>query len=624
LNQTSPRFVPWSPFLRRHDPPSWIQHNLMTGIVGIISNDRRRAVAQEDVDGLARAYESFRGPGRRHPAEAGAYARFVKFDSDWADRPGVDVSESGWAASTGVVHYPGSLIRARPEDLDGQFGLVSYEAHGDQIVVASDPFGMHAFFSAERDGKTYVSTSSLALAKHLRARPNRLALETFLLTGSHFGSMSNWEGISRLDPGTCLRFTSQGRDSRQYWKPEIDPSVAKLDFRQASSHCTELAVAMYRDYYAGRPPIWSDLTGGYDTRLLNLLLREANVGLLTNTNGDPGEDDVRLAREIAQLAGWEWLGLTFPNDWDRVLPTFLPLALGWGDGHLDVLHLSYVLWAHQQKSRISPVLLVAGGGEHFQYYAWQTEFLHAGRSNRVNFDSWVDMRLMDSGNRTIFARDPTDTVRADLRTRMASWAAPYSSELNTTQLDILYAYKSTGHFGMFTSAAGGFLRAELPFYSKAVFTAAFSTNYRFRNSHRLMREIINRLDPRIAAVVTTKGGPAQPRRLANLHRFLPYYLLIARKAINKLSGKVLHQAIWAPTFRPNPRVAAARGAILLRMAAEGGELSPGSMRAGPLFNRASLVDFYARAHDAAFVDTALLGRILTIELALQATDSTLD
>jgi hypothetical protein len=207
---------------------------------------------------------------------------------------------------------------------------------------------------------------------------------------------------------------------------------------------------------------------------------------------------------------------------------------------------------------------------------------------------------------------------------MAAWVAPYSSELNTTQLDILYAYKSTGHFGMFTSAANAFLRTELPFYSKAVFTAAFSTNYRFRNHHRLMRDIINRLDSRVAAVPTTKGGPAEPWRLTNLHRFSPYYLLIARKAVNKLSGKVFRRALLAPPLRADPRVAAARRAILLRMRDGGGALSPDSMRAAPLFNHTGLADLEARSHDEAFLDTALLGRILTVELALRATDSSLD
>jgi hypothetical protein len=596
----------------------------MTGVVGIISHDRSRAVAQEEIDSLARAYESFRGPAHRHRAEAGSYARFVKFDFDWADRPGIETSDLGWAASTGVVHYPGSLVRARVEDIDGQFGLVSYDARTDQLVVASDPFGMHAFFVAEHDDKTYISTSSLALAKHLRTPPNRLALETFLLTGYHFGSMSNWEGISRLEPATCLRFTADGRTSCQYWRPTIDATMAKYDIRTASAYCADLATATFRDYFADRPPLWSDLTGGYDTRLLNLLLREAGVDLMTNTNGDTDDDDVRLAHEIARLVGWDWLRLMFPNDWDRVLPTLLPIALGWGDGHLEVLHLSYVLWAHQQKAQIAPALLVAGGGEHFQYHAWQSEFLKAGRSTRVNLDNWVDMRLMSDGSRAIFSRDPTNAVRADLRARMASWVAPYSSELNTTQLDILYAYKMTGHFGMFTSAAGAFLRTELPFYSKAVFTAAFSTDYRFRNHHRLMRDIINRLDPRVAAVETTRGGPAQPWRLTNLHRFSPYYLLIAGKAVNKLSGKVFHRALLAPPLRADPRVAAARRAILVGMSEEGKSLSPGSMRAAPLFNHERLIDFHARAYDETFLDTALLGRILTAELALRATDSSLD
>ena len=60
------------------------------------------------------------------------------------------------------------------------------------------------------------------------------------------------------------------------------------------------------------------------------------------------------------------------------------------------------------------------------------------------------------------------------------------------------------------------------------------------------------------------------------------------------------------------------------MSEEGKALSPGSMRAAPLFNHARLADLLARAHHEAFLDSALLGRILTVELALRATDSSPD
>ena len=58
----------------------------------------------------------------------------------------------------------------------------------------------------------------------------------------------------------------------------------------------------------------------------------------------------------------------------------------------------------------------------------------------------------------------------------------------------------------------------------------------------------------VAALPTTRGGPAQPWRASTVHRFLPYYGKLARKAVTKVSGKVLDTPLlqdttsfaWAP------------------------------------------------------------------------------
>jgi len=67
-------------------------------------------------------------------------------------------------------------------------------------------------YTAERGTRTYVSDSALVLAKHLRARPSRLGQLTFLRAGYHFGAMTSWEGIARLDPGACISFTPSGSE----------------------------------------------------------------------------------------------------------------------------------------------------------------------------------------------------------------------------------------------------------------------------------------------------------------------------------------------------------------------------------------------------------------------------
>jgi asparagine synthetase B (glutamine-hydrolysing) len=613
----------------------------MTGVVGIVSHGRDTPVTEDDIDQLTSAYESLRGAGKRSAACAGSFARVATICATsgggcshamaGAAMPGAASADarlprsagSSWVILTGTPHDPSGSGGADLQALDGQFTWASYDAPRDELSVATDPFGMQALYLAERRGRTYFSTSALALAKHLRARPSELGLGMFLRAGYQFGSVTNWEGIERLDPGTCVSFTARGPERRIYWRPTVDEAVARMGLAEAAEHCRSVTTSTLRSHLRGRQRGWADLTGGYDSRLLALLLAEAGVDFAANTVGRENDLDVRIAAQVANTAGWEWSRFDIPSSWREILPGLIPLSVAWGDCHLDVLQLAEVLWGHLEKAGVHPSLLGGGGGEHFRGFAWQQEFLRAGRSTEVNLDNWIDMRLLKPVSTQIFAHDPTPELREHLRARMAAYAAPYSSHRNTTQLDVLYAYKITGHFGAYASAASGAIGYELPFYFKPVFSVAFSTSHRHRTGHRLMRRMIAALDPRVAALSTADGGPAEPPRLGNLHRFTPYYRTIARKAVNKISERLLERPLLLPRAASDPVRAGARAAFVDGLE-EGGPLRAETMRSGPMFKRNALNDLLSRAEDPSLKDAAMLGRVLTVELALRTVDAALD
>jgi hypothetical protein len=127
------------------------------------------------------------------------------------------------------------------------------------------------------------------------------------------------------------------------------------------------------------------------------------------------------------VTGWGWNLIEMPDRWSDILPQMLRTALAWGDGNLEVLELAWVLWAHTQMGGRFRGLLSAGGGETFQYNAWKQELLkmRAGRSSRVGLDDFITMRLLRSSiDRSLFASDPTDEIRAELRQRLTAWGAP--------------------------------------------------------------------------------------------------------------------------------------------------------------------------------------------------------
>ncbi|MDQ4142711.1 MAG: hypothetical protein M3198_03045 [Actinomycetota bacterium] len=594
----------------------------MSGFVAVCSTAREHPVNDNEIEELVTSYVALRGDGARHEARAGDTARLVKIDNPHARHPGIERRGDSWSAVTGTAHGPSSLVGARPEELDGQFSLFAYDATEKRISIASDPFGFHALYAARGPNRLLVSNSALALARYLNAEPDRLGILSFLRSGYHFGKRTNWEGIERLDPAEHWVVDGGKVEKRRYWLPEVDRSVRDLSFDRAVDHCIEASTAAIASHLRAAPPAWSDLTGGYDSRAMNLLLERSGVTFATTTRDTPMLEDIEIAQELSRLGGWEWLHTKLPEDWHDQVVDEIDVALGWADANLEVLQLARVLWPHRVLAETKPLLISSGGGEHLQYYAWKSEFLRAGRSNRLHMDNFIDMGMLRPTNTSLFASDPTREVREDFRRRLSAYAAPYSDQPNTVQADMLYAYKGMGHFGAYAASDSAYLTAEVPFYFKDVFSAAFSTNFRYRNNHRLFRHFMHRLNPKLASVRTSRGGPAIPQRATNLHLFWPYYAQVGRKAINKISHKATGKTFLAappPTWLWEDR---ANNSVLDHLGRDV-PFKAATLRSAPLYDHAALDAFLVRARQSDFTQTPMLGRIITIEMALRAVDQAL-
>jgi hypothetical protein len=588
--------------------------------VAVIATGDGAPVSVQELEALAADYELLRGSQERS-LRGGDRIRAVLFGAD-GQPPAALPTKPSWSLCAGRMHLDGTSTSGTPlEQADGQFALVGYDAVTDEAVIANDPFGMHSVFVVERPGRTYVSTSAMVLARHLRCPVSRLGLQGFLVSGYSFGARTSWVGVRRLEPATSLVLGVRQPQERTYWRPAVDSSVSSLGLADAVSHSIDVARDTCAERLTGRE-YWADLTGGFDSRLLCLLLDAAGVSFATNTRAPAPTDDVHISAELAATTGWPWYDATLPATWPVQLPDQLLTALGWGDAQLEVLQLARVLHVHRQLGGQRPGLLSAGGGEHFQFYAWQPEFLAAGRSTTVHLDRWVDMIALKPVDHSVLQPGARALVREDFRERFSARLEPYRDALNTTQSEMLYAYKSTGHFGAYRSSDGAFLTAELPFYFKPIFSTAFSLHHKHRNRHLLMRHMIARLNPRVADVRTTRGGPATPWSPANAHRFLPYYGILGRKAFNKLSDVGLGRPLLLPQ-RSIPWEAAAHSAVL---SSPHGKvlLDPGSLRIAPLLEPRGLGDLVEASLRPGFSGGAMLGRLLTAELALRATDTVLE
>lgn len=592
----------------------------MTTLLAIVARDRA-VVEPGEIEALAATYERLRGAGVRTEVCGPGWVRAMTIGHEHGQPAGLASADTSWVAWAGSVQHPGSLIDAPPEALDGQFVSLHFNADEDTLTLVTDPLGLKPVFLAERDRKIYISTSALVLARHLRAPPSRAEMEAFVRMGRQFGPRTHWEGVRRAEPARAMRFDLSGVTERTYWTPSPDPRMARLSLTETAEACSSRGVEWMRSALVGTDAPWCDLTGGFDSRLLALLLRRAGTQFHTNTFGDEGSEDVLIAAEVSGAAGWPWSRFDLPRDWSEILPRVLPAAVAWGDAQLNAVQLAEVLRGHGARAPLGSTVLCGGGGEYYTADAWMHELSRAGRTGEVNFDRWFNVIVLPTMDVSIFSRDPTPGViqasRGDFQRRIEA----YDGVPNVLKLDVMQAYRSRGHYGVYQAAAGGCADQRLPYLAKNLFTDAISVSSRFRRYHRLMRRMTHDLDPRIAAVRTTYGGPAAPATLRNAHQVVRYPL----RRGGRLLRKVAHRASGESPSSASV-VAIRRGAhrTLIEAMVRDGRLDIRRMRSGSLYDERSLsrlLESVIRGPGSSA--SALLGRIATIELALESADADL-
>jgi hypothetical protein len=577
----------------------------MSGFVAVVSLSGDPVRPWQEASALADHYRALRGE-RAAATEVGkgAAASAVAFDGVATD------DELGWTLLHGSAHgaAPHPLPPSALAGLDGQFATVSWDDSTRVLLAATDGFATSPVYVCRRGDLVYVSTSALVLARHLKPRASARGLRHFLVTGNQFGPLTHWEDVRRLEPGSCVVVADGTVTDRFYWAPQPDPALEALDLRAASDLLTETMVGALADRFRDRPT-WLDLTGGYDSRLLALLAARAGVDFRANTREASAYPDVRMASDIAERRGWDWHEIRTPWDWPERLPHLLDDALAAADGRLEVLQLSRVAWGHRELASRVPRLLSAGGGEQLQDRMFLSAYPRPDRPH-PDLGRWADIVVLRPMDLDVLAPGSYEAGRESFLDLVGRAAQRYGGEPASRQLDYCFAYKASGHFGAYRAADDMELAAQLPFYWRSTYDVSFALSRRHKTGHRLMRLMMHRLDPEIARMPTTRGGPAAPMTPANFHRYLPFYGQMARKTVTKSAQLLTGRTPFAPRAEFGWPAEKSNESVV-RHLQESGVLDLGDLRIASLLAPGGAQRIGTRQMSA-----RMLGRLITAELAL--------
>lgn len=407
------------------------------------------------------------------------------------------------------------------QELSGFFTLVFGHAPTHETIVITDLIGSRHVFLRELEHGVALGSSSLLLASLAHSELDSLGCEEFLRTGVVYEERTFFRAVRKLAPASIYRF-ADGKlvETERYWHiGQLAPN--SLQGARAIESFGESLVEAARQIGRVFPQILCDLTGGYDSRLLVAGLLTAGVPFETTVTGAPGAPDVVIARGLAEITGQ-------PHHPVEIEPQFTfaqaQAALALTDGEADIVEYGRnVLPVHTQTARQCALSLNGSFGEVARGYWWELLWPHTGKRLPLDARKLAAGRyVIDNGSAQLF---PAKT-NADLVAHFAAVIERANAGLddwpNTAQMDHAYLQLRMQRWqGRIASSTDQVRPCLSPFMFRAVLETLLQTEHGLRQRGLLVRKLLARLQPRLAAYPLVNGYPAGPLTWRSLHRLPP-------------------------------------------------------------------------------------------------------
>jgi len=194
----------------------------------------------------------------------------------------------------------GRTLREILGEARGQFCLVVHTEDG--VSVATDPCGFLPVYRLHDGNAVHVSSMLLPVATNNRVTLRPQAVAEYLSAGYPFGG-TLFREIERIDEATLCEF---GRTtSEQRYLPDIMAGISFRKHKDLSEAAGLLKDTLIEDFAFLGPDdrVFADITGGFDTRTLSVLLHAAVVRFESGICGEQVQDESNPARRVADVLG---------------------------------------------------------------------------------------------------------------------------------------------------------------------------------------------------------------------------------------------------------------------------------------------------------------------------------
>jgi asparagine synthase (glutamine-hydrolysing) len=157
-------------------------------------------------------------------------------------------------------------------ELDGMFGLAIWDRRTHTLLLARDRAGEKPLFYA-RVGQEILFASELqCILRHpdISRDLDDVAVAEYLKLGYVPEPRTMFRAIRRVEAGTYIRFTQQGKEAVRYWDPESF-AVHRLPYAEALRTARELMERAVEKQVMSDVPVGVFISGGLDSSILATL-----------------------------------------------------------------------------------------------------------------------------------------------------------------------------------------------------------------------------------------------------------------------------------------------------------------------------------------------------------------
>lgn len=412
--------------------------------------------------------------------------------------------------------------------LSGQFCIVSFDHRSQTLWCTCDIWAQHGFYFGADSGLIAASSHAGAIANLLRSQINGSAYVARLRGTAIPPGQTIFANVYRITCGNSLRFDISNQMAWVVKMSEIVKHIESMNFQQSVDHCVDV-VSRTCLRAAKLPRLAVDLTGGNDTRISAAVLASRGGSDLTSrlifkVHETETHPDAIIARRIANEFGWTLRrfdrGCDISPESTDLLLRIAPIS----DGNRFPTDIAMGILQEEARWFDCDYLWGSLGGELMRDFFWRHEMHLMGLTNKVNYQALLLHRLYASSNvdieRISDARFSVVDHDQYILSAYRSIGEMSPGQKNVYKLDRIYLSKIIFNADYWEYSAQRI--KVLPFLTSEVLNVILTIPWVHRVGRRLVKAVVERLQPPLTRIPHDTGAPMAPLTFSNVIDYITF------------------------------------------------------------------------------------------------------